>query len=208
MCLFRCSLRANCLLQSGKINPYLLYNLYKIPCIEITWTGKWRLPRVAAPMPHQMFLPGECLAALHAVVRSLRFNAHVKFYVTVEVLPPRVGLRAALIGAMEQPLLRVGIVGPGSGESRPCVAVSPRRRPVMSVGVEGGQHRHGDRAVRVPSSPPLAVEPAPARDASPVEILLMPSEVFFPLKIFTTNSAEEWSLRLLTEMGDLRQEND
>ena len=84
------------------------------------------------------------------------------------------------------------------------VTCPPGPWPVMSVGVQGGQHCHRDRAVRVPGSPHLAVEAAPARDASPVEILLMPSEVFFPLKIFTTNSAEEWSLRLLTEMGDLR----
>ena len=175
-------------------------------CSYVTWTGKWRLPGVAAPVPHQMLLPRECLAALHTVIRSLRFNAHVKLYVTVEVLPPRVGLGAALVGAVEQTLLGVWIVCPGSGVGGPRVTVSPRPRPMLSVGVQGGQHRHRDRAVCVACSPHLGVEPAPSGNACPVEILLMPCEVFLPLKIFTTNSAEEWSLWLLTEMGDLREE--
>ena len=177
-------------------------------CSYVTWTGKWRLPCVAAPVPHQMLLPRECLAALHAVIRSLRFNAHVKLYVTVEVLPPRVGLGAALVGAVEQTLLGVWIVcpAPGSGVGRPRVTVSPRPWPVLSVGVQGGQHRHRDRAVCVACSRYLGVEPAPAGDAGPVEILLMPCEMFLPLKIFTTNSAKEWSLWLLSEMGDLREE--
>ena len=158
---------------------------------------------MTAPVPHQMLLPRECLAALHAVVRSLRFNAHVKLDVAVEVLTSGVGFGAALVGAVEQPLLGVGVVGPGSGVRSPCVVVSPRPRRMVSVGVEGGQHSHRDRTISVPRSPHLRVEPASARDASPVKILLMPREVFLPLEIFTTNSTEEWSLGLLTKMGDL-----
>ena len=158
---------------------------------------------MTAPVPHQMLLPRECLSTLHAVIRSLRFNAHVKLDVAVEGLPPGVGLGAALVRAVEQPLLGVGVVGPGAGVCSPCVVVSPRARRMLSVGVEGGQHSHRDRTISVPRSPHLRVEPASARDASPVEILLMPREVFLPLEIFTTNSTEEWSLGLLTKMGDL-----
>ena len=90
---------------------------------------------MTAPVPHQMLLPRECLSTLHAVIRSLRFNAHVKLDVAVEVLPPGVGLGAALVRAVEQPLLGVGVVGPGAGVCSPCVVVSPRARRMLSVGV-------------------------------------------------------------------------
>ena len=170
---------------------------------NFTWTSEWRLPRVTAPVPHQMLFPRECLAALHAVVRSLRFNAHVKLDVAVEMLPPGVSLGAALVGAVEQPLLGVGVVSPGPGVRSSCVVVSPWSRSMLSVGVEGGQHCHRDRTVSVPCSPHLGVKTTSARNTGPVEILLMPREVFLPLEIFTTNSTEEWSLGLLTEMGDL-----
>ena len=112
-------------------------------------------------MPHKMFLPCECLGALHAVVRSLRLNAHVKLEVTVEVLPPGVGLGAALVGAVEEALLlAVVIAGAGVRVRRP-VAVSV-------VGVEGGEHCHGDGAVSVPSPAHPAVKHAPPRYAGPV----------------------------------------
>ena len=171
-----------------------------------TWTGEWRFSCVAAPVSHQVLLPRECLTALHAVVGSLRLYAHVKLDVTVEVLTPGVGLGAALVCAVEQPLPGGGVVGPGADVGRPGVVVGPR--PVMSVGVQRGQHGHRDRAVRVPLGPNLGVESAPTGDAGPVKILLMPRKMLLPLEIFTTNSAEERSLRLLTEMGDLRKKKN
>ena len=158
---------------------------------------------MSSPVPQQVFLPSEGLAAVQTVVRSLRFNAHVELEVSVEMLPPAVGLGAALVGAVEQPLLGVGVVSPGPGVRSSCVVVSPWSRPMLSVGVEGGQHCHRDRTVSVPCSPHLGVKTTSARNTGPVEILLMPREVFLPLEIFTTNSTEEWSLGLLTEMGDL-----
>ena len=42
-----------------------------------TWTVVGSLPSVATPVTEEMFLPGECLATVQTVVRSLRLDAHV-----------------------------------------------------------------------------------------------------------------------------------
>ena len=86
------------------------------------------------PVSQQVFLPSERLAAVQTVVRSLRFNAHVELEVSVEMLPPAVGLGAALVGAVEER----GVVG---------LALCPAR--VVSVGVERIEDSHGDWAVSV-----------------------------------------------------------
>ena len=54
-------------------------------------------------VPQQMFLPCERLPAVEAVVGPVRLNPHVQLDVSVEVLAAAVRLRAALIGAVEQP---------------------------------------------------------------------------------------------------------
>ena len=59
---------------------------------------------MAPSVSHQMLLSCECFATFHTVIRSLRFNAHVKFDVPVEVLPPGVGLGTSLVGAVQEPL--------------------------------------------------------------------------------------------------------
>lgn len=42
-----------------------------------TWTVVGSLPGVATPVTEEMFLPGECLAAVQTVVGSLWLDAHV-----------------------------------------------------------------------------------------------------------------------------------
>ena len=54
------------------MDPSIYKNLY-----FSTWTVVGSLPGVATPVTEEMFLPGECLAAVQTVVGSLWLDAHV-----------------------------------------------------------------------------------------------------------------------------------
>ena len=145
---------------------------------------------MSSPVPQQMFLPSERLAAVQTVVRSLRFNAHVELEVSVEMLPPAVGLGAALVGAVEER----GVGG---------LALSPAR--VVSVGVERVEDCHGDRTVSVSLvSRLLGVLGQAYRAPGTVEVPLVTDQMLLPLEVFPTLRTPEGSLRLLAEVGHLQ----
>ena len=141
------------------------------------------------PVSQQVFLPGECLAAVQAVVRPLRLYPHVELQVPVEMFPPAVSLSAALVRAVKE-----GRVGGTLG-----------RGGVVSVGVQGVQHSHGDGAVSVSLLPGLpSVVRQSDRTAGPVEVPLVADQMLLPLEILATLRAPERSLRLLAQMSHLR----
>ena len=114
--------------------------------------------------------------------------------VSVEMLPPAVGLGAALVGAVEER----GVVG---------LALSPAR--VVSVGVERVEDCHGDRTVSVSLvSRLLGVLGQAYRAPGTVEVPLVTDEMLLPLEVFPTLRAPEWSLRLLAEVGHLQGGGD
>ena len=81
------------------------------------------------PMPHQMFFSRECFSTVHTIIRSLRFNAHMKFNVSVQMFSPTVSFGTTLVGTMQQSLSVIG-------------AAWMRLPLVMSVGVERIQDSH------------------------------------------------------------------
>ena len=107
---------------------------------------------------------------------------------SVEMLPPAVGLAAALVCAVQERGVAGGLGGPG----------------VVSVGVERVEDSHGDGAVSVGLVSLLAVVRQTHRTAGPVEVSLVTDQVLLPLEILPALRTPEGSFRLLPEVGHLQ----
>ena len=108
-----------------------------------------------------MFFSSKCFSTIHTIIRSLRFNAHVKFDVSVEVLSSAVSFGTPLICTVQKTLGGV-------------IATATMWALVVSVGVERIENCHGDGTICVLVLATLVQVEHVRSCSNTMKILLMP----------------------------------